>query len=291
MRILDDQLLEEVHAIGPTARLLAVSDMAELDDELRSAVHERFAGNIYPLLRDPAWHALRPYSPLLLATDAADRQRHYKFAGALSTRLRNALHGWIVSTVPPERLVEHLAHATIAHGPDGATYLLRYYDPWVLPVLYQRAPPNWWREFIAPISSWWVPRADMRVQRWGRIPGLAAAHANPPSPLMIDEALWQALMGDPLPHRLLQAVEARTPELLDNPCRGVRLARIEALLASARKAGLSEHDDLHDYVFIALAQSQDRLKADHCWQHAIRVAVAGKGRLGDLYLAYRCQQA
>ena len=291
MRALEDQLLEEMRAIGPTARLLAVSDMAELDDELRSVVHERFAGNSYPLLQDPAWNALRPYSPLLLATDPADRQGHLSLAGAFSSRLRNALHGWIVSTVSPERLAEHLAHATLAHGPDGATYLLRYYDPWVLPVLYQRAPPNWWREFMAPVASWWVPRADTQVQRWGRIPGLAAAHANPPSPLVIDEALWQALTGDPLPHRLLQAVEAGTPELLDNPCRGIRLARIAALLANAREAGLSEHDDLHDYIFLALAQSPERLKADRCWQQAVRVAAAGKGRLGDLYLAYRRQQA
>ncbi len=291
MRTLEDELLEQVRALGPTAHLVAVSDMAELDDELRSAVRTRFAGNTYPLLQDPAWHALRPYSPLLLAADTADYRGHHSLGGAFDSGLRNALHGWIVSTVSPERLVEHLAQATIAYGPDGENYLLRYYDPWVLPVLYRQAPRNWWREFMAPIASWWVPRADTQVQRWGRIPGLAATHANPLSPLMIDEMLWQALTGDPLPHRLLQAVEARTPELLDNPCRGIRLARIEALLVHAREAGLSRHDDFYDYVFLALAQGPERREGDRCWQLAVRAAATGKGRLGDLYLACRRQQA
>ncbi|MBN3825568.1 DUF4123 domain-containing protein [Burkholderia sp. Ac-20384] len=291
MKKLEDQLLEQVQALGPTVHLVAVSDMAELDDEQRSAVLTRFAGNTYPLLQDPALHAIRPYSPLLLAADTADYQGHHRLAGAFNTRLRNTLHGWIVSTVPPERLAEHLAQATLAHGPDGATYLLRHYDPWVLPVLYQQAPPAWWRQFMAPIASWWIPRADTQVQRWGRIPGLAATHVKPPSPLVIDEALWQALTGDPLPHRLLLAVEARTPELLDHPCRGVRLARIEALLAYAREAGLSTHDDFFDYVFLALAQGQERREGDRCWQPAVRAAAAGKGRLGDLYLACRSQRA
>ncbi|HBO4315520.1 TPA: DUF4123 domain-containing protein [Pseudomonas aeruginosa] len=286
MRTLEDELLEQLRTLGPTAHLLALSDMAELDDELRSAVQERFAGNTHPLLQDSAWQALRPYSPLLLAADSADSQGHRRLAGAFNGKLRNALHGWIISTVPPTQLTQHLARAMIAHGLDGATYLLRCYDPWVLPVLYRQAPSNWWREFIAPIASWWVPRADTQIQRWGRIPGLAAAHANPPPPLVIDEPLWQALIGDPLPHRLLQAVEAQAPDLLDNPCRGIRLARIEALLEKAREAGLSAHDDLHDYVFLALARGTADLEADHRWQQAVRVAASGTSRLGDLYVAY-----
>lgn len=291
MKTLEDQLLGQLRALGPTAHLVAVCDVAELDDELRNAVNERFAGHTHPLLQEPAWHALHPYSPVLLAAESADSRGHNSLAGAFNRGLRNALHGWIVSAVPPERLAAHLAQAILAHGPDGTAYLLRYYDPHVLPVLYQQAPPTWWREFMAPIASWWVPKADTQVQRWGRIPGLAATQFGPPSPLVIDDALWQALIGDPLPHRLLHAVETHKPELLDNPCRGIRLARVEALLANAHVAGLSQHDDLHDYVFLSLAQGTEHLAADRYWQAAVRAAVAGQGRLGDLYLAYREQRA
>ena len=289
MSTLEDELLNQLGALGPKAHLVAVCDIAELDDGLRNAVHERFAGHTFPLLREPAWHALHPYSPLLLGAASADCAGHTKLAGAFTGRLRGALHGWIVSTIAPDRLAEHLGQAFVARGPDGAGYLLRYYDPWVLPVLSQEAPRQWWRTFITPIASWWVPKADTKVQRWGRIPGFGATHADPLPPLMIDQALWQELMGDSLPHRLLQSMETHLPDVLDDPCRGVRLARIEVLLKGAREAGLSTHDDLHDYVFLSLTQGATRLAADRNWLWAMRAAAARKGRLGDLY-STACRQ-
>lgn len=292
MSALEDNLLSELHSLGPTAHLVAVCDMAELSDALRSTVRERYAGRSLPLLRNPAWHALLPYSPLLLTAESADQRGHYRLACGFNGDLRNALHGWIVSSVTPERLAEHLARAAVAYGPDGSAHLLRYYDPLILPVLYRRAPPLWWREFVMPVASWWVPRGDTKVQRWGRIPGLGASLANPLSPLMIEQPLWQALTGDQLPHRLLQTVEADAPDLLDSTCRGVNLACIESLVDSARKAGLTQHNDLHDYVFLALASGGEKaIGADRSWSMALEAAVAGKGRLGDLYLTYRRQQA
>lgn len=291
MSTLEDQFLDELYVLGPKAHLVAVCDMAELSDELRNAIHQRFARNTFPLLREPAWQALNPYSPLLVGADSADSAGYTRLAGALGGNLRGAVHGWIVATVAPERLAEHLARAIVARGPDGAAYLLRYYDPWVLPVLSQEAPRQWWREFITPIASWWVPRADTQVRRWGRIPGLGATHVNPLLPLTIDQTLWQALIGDSLPHRLLQSVEAQLPDVLDHPCRGVRLARIEVLVNGARKAGLSTHDDLHDYVFLSLTQGTARLAADRNWLWAMRTAATGEGRLGDLYFNACRQQA
>ncbi len=291
MSVLEDDIYIQLQSLGPTAHLVAVCDMAELDDTLRSNVRERFAGKSLPLLRDPRWHALLPYSPLLVTAESADNQGHHRLMGGFSHDLRNALHGWIISRVAPEQLAEHLARALVAYGPDGAAYLLRHYDPSVLSVLYRRAPPDWWRDFISPIASWWVPKGDTKVQRWGRIAGQVSAQASPLSPLLIDQELWQALAGDPLPHRLLQAVDTHTPELLDNECKAVRLARIESLLDNARQAGLSTHEDLHDYVFLSLASATAGLHADRCWSMALGAAVAGKGRLGDLYLSYRRQQA
>jgi hypothetical protein len=201
------------------------------------------------------------------------------------------VHGWIVSTIAPEHLAEHLSRAFVARGPDGSAYLLRYYDPWVLPVLYYQAPQHWWKELITPIAAWWVPKADTKIQRWGRISGLSASQANPLPPLLIDQALWQALIGDPLPRRLLQSVETLLPGLLDAPCRGVRLACIEQLVDGARKAGLSTHDDLHDYVFLSLTQGTTRLASDRRWLWAMHAATAGEGRLGDLYSTACRQQA
>lgn len=291
MRALEDSLLNELRTRGPVRYLVAVSDMAELKDDEREVVRARFANRTYPLLHDPALEALHPYSPLLLTAQSADENGYHHLVGTFSGDMRNALHGWIVSVVPPDRLALHLAHASVAHGPDGAAYLLRYFDPFVLPVLYQHADSLWWQEFIAPIVSWWVPRADTQIQRWGRIPGHGAVQASPPPPLVIDEPLWQALTGDPLSHRLLQAAEAHTPALFDTTCRGMRLARVEAHLAKARGLGLSSHEDLHDYVFMVLSRGAQHLAVDRAWQQAVHRAASGTGRLGDLYLALVQRQA
>lgn len=291
MNSLEEQIQDQLAEIGPRAHLVAVCDMAGLDEELRNAVRERFAGNTFPLLRDPAWSALHPYSPVLLGASSADSKGHNKLLGAFLGSLRNALHGWIVSTVAPERLAEHFARANVARGPDGAAYLLRYYDPLVLPVLYQEAPRQWWRAFIGPVASWWVPKGDTKVLRWGKVPGPGDSTATSLPPLMVDQALWRGLTGDALPHRLLQSLEAQAPELFDTACRGVRLARIEILVSNARKAGLSTHDDLHDYVYLSLAQGAANLAADHGWLTAMRAAVAGEGQLGDLYSAACRRQA
>lgn len=292
MSVLEEQLMNELRTLGPTAHLIAVCDMAKLDNALRCRVREQYAEKTIPLLRNPDWHALLPYGPLLLTADSADEKGHYRLICSFSGDLRDAVHGWIVSSVAPEHLAEHLARAAVAYGPEGSAHLLRYYDPLILPVLYRRAPPLWWREFITPVASWWVPRGDTQIQRWGRIPGPGTTHPNLLSPLMIDQTLWQSLTGDSLPHRLLQTVEADAPDLLDSTCRGVRLACIESLVASARQAGLARHDDLHDYVFLALASGGEKaLGGDRGWSMALEAAVAGKGRLGDLYLSYRHQQA
>ncbi|MFK1566996.1 DUF4123 domain-containing protein [Pseudomonas aeruginosa] len=290
MKPFEQTLMNEVNAAHAPRHLLALCDQAMLDDGQREAVNARFERRTHALLQDPHWHALFPYSPLLLAAAEASEAGHRDLLESFAGEQDYLPHGWIVSAVPGDQLAAHLAQATVARGPHGDAFLLRYFDPVVLPVLYQHADPHWWEAFMAPIASWWVPRADTQVQRWGRISGRALAQAAALPDLLIDDTLWQALISDPLPHQLLQAIQEHAPSLFDTPCPGVRLARIEALLAAAREAGLTQHDDLHDYVFLALAQKASVLASDRNWQHALRGAAAGTGRLGDLYLALSQRQ-
>ncbi|RQS56056.1 DUF4123 domain-containing protein [Burkholderia sp. Bp8963] len=290
MKSLEQSLMNELAVPRTVRHLLAVSDMSVLDDDQRELVRTRFEGRAHPLLQDATWEALLPYSPLLLAAQEATETGHQRLLESFHGEQGNLLHGWITSALPAEQLAAHLAQAIVARGPQGDTFLLRYYDPFVLPVLYRHADPRWWAELMDPIASWWIPRADTKVQRWGRVTGRAATGATAPSALVIDDTLWQALIADPLPHQLLQATQNHTPALFDTTCPGVRLARIEAHLAAAREAGLSAHDDLHDYVFFALAQPASSLKIDRSWQQAVRAAASGAGRLGDLYLALRQRQ-
>lgn len=281
------KLITDLVVPGAPRHLIAVSDIAGLDETLRSAVSEQFSGRSHPLLRQEQWLALRPYSPLLLAARSAEIADCGSLVEEFQGRLHNALHGWIISTLPPAELASHLSHATLAQGPDGGTYLLRHYDPFVLPVLHQTADPAWWKAFIAPVVSWWIPRADSERRLWGRLPGNGVHARKPPPPptLIMDAHLWNALSADPFPHRLLREAEEHEPSLFDTDCRNVRLARVMAHLDAARSLGLSSSESLHDYVFMALSRPAQQLHNDRHWQHAVQAAASGNGRLGNLYLA------
>ncbi|MDF0729248.1 DUF4123 domain-containing protein [Pseudomonas entomophila] len=291
MKNLEQSLMNELNAGRAPRYLLAVCDQAALDESQRERIKRRFKQRTYSLLQDPLWEALFPYSALLVAAHEATTAGHRALLEAFGADQDYLPIGWIVSAVPGEQLATHLAQATVAHRPKGEDFLLRYFDPFVLPTLYQHANRVWREAFMAPIASWWVPRADAKTERWGRIAGKAMSNAPAPSTLLIDDLLWHALIADPLPHRMLQAIQKHSPSLFDTRCPGVRLARIEALLSTARNAGLTQHDDLHDYVFIALARKPSALEADRNWQHAMRGAMSGAGRLGELYLALQEQPA
>lgn len=287
MKHINQALMNELGAHHGPRHLLAMCDQSLLDDKQRERLRARFEQRAFPLLRDSSFEALFPYSPLLLAAKACNAAGHRALLEEFAEDPGVLPHGWIVSTVPAEPLAAHLARANVAHGPQGDVFLLRYFDALVLPVLYQYADSHWKDALMAPIVSWWVPVADAGAQRWGRLPGLAMAECGGLSPLLIDDQLWQSLIADPLPHQLLKAIQTHLPDQFDTPCPGVRLARVEALLATARKAGLNRHVDLHDYVFITLTHNPALSEIGDDWQHAIDAAAAGKGRLGELYLKVR----
>lgn len=287
MSYLETLILSDLRKHPAPRYLVAVCDMARLDDDLRAKVRETFEGHAYPLLLDPSLHALEDYSPLLLAPRSEDDEGWWRLLGGFQHTMRNALHGWIVSKLPPQSLARHLSRATQAYGPDGASYLLRLYDPAVIPVLHCHADSLWWRAVLAPIITWRYGKGDTDLQRWACISGGGSMDALPPLPLVIDEPLWNELVNDPLPNRLLQAAETYDPALFSAPCRSVRLAQVEAVLADARNAGLSVYEDLHDYVLMTLRSGANRLGSDRVWQHALRMAASGAGQLGDVYLATR----
>ncbi|WBX87278.1 DUF4123 domain-containing protein [Achromobacter mucicolens] len=292
MSELSRKLITELSAPGPQRHLIAVSDIAGLDDSMRHAVNDLFGGRCYPLLQNEKWAALRPYSPLLLAARSTTLADCGNLMEAFHGRLLNALQGWIISTQPADALATHLSDATLARGPDGCTYLLRYYDPLVLPILHQRADPGWWNSFVAPIVSWWVPGANVERRLWSRVPGNGdrAGNTFPLEMLTMDADLWQALAEDPFPHRLLREAQTHEPSLFDTDCRYVRLARVRTHLKAAEMLGLSSSEDLHDYVFMALSRPAQQLRDDSQWQLALQMAASGNGRLGAAYLALVSQK-
>jgi len=274
-------LEEDIHAapVGQTRYLMVLIDMAGLSDAQRSRIRNDMTGRMHPLLLHPDFLALRPLGAMLVGSDDSSpksRDALLSIAGAYDADIVQA---WITSVLRPSDLATHLSQACFALGKDGERYLLRYYDPWITPVLYRTADAAWVASVFTPVISWWFAGANIQHPQWHRIPGSANARCRPASPLVLTETLWNALAGDPLPHRLLDELEQVSPDAFSTQCRGVRLAQIRSHLASANQIGLNRHDDLVAYVFMALSQSATSLQSDRAWQKALQQAVAGEAPL------------
>lgn len=274
-------LEEDIHAApaGQTRYLMVLIDMAGLSDAQRGRIRNDMAGRMHSLLLHPDFLALRPLGAMLVGSDDSSpksRDALLSIAGAYDTDIVQA---WITSVLSPADLATHLSQACFALGKDGERYLLRYYDSLITPVLYRTADAAWVASVFAPVISWWFAGANIQHPQWHRIPGSANARCRPASPLVLTEALWNALAGDPLPHRLLDEFEQVSPDVFSTQCRGVRLAQIRSHLASANQIGLNRHDDLVAYVFTALSRPAASLQADRAWQHALQQAVAGEAPL------------
>lgn len=282
---------EDLHynAAARPCYLMALIDMAMLTPAQREQVTARFEGLLHPLLLDPDYATLQPLGAMLAGTGESSPAGFDTLIAKASGYGTDVIQAWVTSLWPPDMLAGHLSHATFAQGGEGERYLLRYYDPLVLPVLHRAASPAWVGWFFAPFLSWWFAGATPEHPRWSRIPGGARLPQPSPPALTLTDALWEALVSDPLPHQLLHTLEQEAPAVFASDCRGVRLTQIEAQLDAARQHGLSRHEDLTTYVLVGLSIPAARLAADRDWQDAVKRAVADQVPLSQSLAALKHQ--
>ncbi|MCL2876778.1 MAG: hypothetical protein FWF12_10965, partial [Betaproteobacteria bacterium] len=163
---------------------------------------------------------------------------------------------------------------------DKSRYLMRYYDPLITPVLHRLADKQWKTWFFGPVIAWWYPVASPTEETWSRIEGYGEAVPHDPVQLILTEELWDALSSDPFPFRLLNLMEQKFPSRFSSDCYGVRLAKVEDVLASGRKYGLKTSDDLTIYA-LALLEEPGRAN-DPRWQAAVRMAAMSDESLKTL---------
>jgi hypothetical protein len=233
-------------------RLYALIDMGRLSETARLEVSRKLSAfGVRPLLNtnEPRHEPLKKYGALLISSLRRDAAPLLKAWGAYDG---DTISAWIVSKLDAMPLARHLRQAAFAYGEDKTRYLLRYYDPFVTPVLHRLADPVWARWFFSPMTAWWYPVATPREERWSSIEGGPRSAVPDGVPLVLTEELWEALVRDPLPYRLVNVLSEQNPAVFDENCYGVRVARVESLLAEAKKHGLSEAGELTAYVTASL---------------------------------------
>jgi len=258
--------------VSYAGKLYAIIDMARLPEKTRSTVVSNLQTfKAHPLLDDPRYEQLKKHGAMLISHPKGDAKA---LLGAFGECDSNTVSAWLVSKLEAEPLALHLRHAAFASRPDGSRYLLRWYDPLITPVLFRLGDSAWVKWFLTPVTAWWYPVDSPQKETWSRVKGGDNASAQPPVDLVFSEELWDALVSDPLPYRILECANKDHSSFFTSDCYGVRLAQIEGLLESGRSKGLKAKDDLFLYV-LGLLEKPARTE-ELGWQAALRSAVAGK---------------
>jgi len=261
-------------------RIYAIIDMGRIHGDLRQSIVnklESFECEYISLLDEP-YQRFQAFGPLLVYTTANDPTLLNVF-GACNGDVVSA---WVISSVFADPLALHLKQVIHAVDADNAQYLLRYYDPVIIPILRRLADKEWWRKFFSPFTAWWYPVATPTQETWRRIAG----DKNPmplrkKMPLPLTDELWAALETDPLPYQVLNAVEQEFPARFTSDCYGVRVAQVERLLDAGKACGLKTHDDLFSYARALLEDPARAGKPD--WQAALRRAAASEAPLSAYF--------
>jgi hypothetical protein len=263
----------------PQPRLYALIDMGHIKEgtALHKAVTKKLTGLDRCSLMDddPRFEDFKPSSAWLV----------YGTHAALLDQFGDSdiISAWIVSYLALQTLAGHFKRAGFAYNEQDERFLLRYYDPWVTPVLRHLADKKWVEWFWAPFIAYWYPVATPLEETWRRIAGGAKTDAPEHIKLILTDELLEGLKHDPYTHRLLNfAQDKLSPSVFSSTCYGVRLAQIEELLEAARmRHGLKSKDDLTVYVLTML--NTPGIAEESRWQEAMRLAVKGEVGLGEYH--------
>ena len=266
--------------------LHAIVDMARIEGGLRALVEKKlrrvsfshlFIAPLYKEMRD------KLLGPLIVSAPNRDSAMLLEEWGQSNGDIVSA---WIVSALPEYAIAQHLRHSAFAYDKNqqvfgrDKVYMLRFYDPVIMPVLHRLADKKWIEWFFGPIQSWWYPVATPREETWSRIEGGSQNASGEPVPMVLSEELWDALDTDPFPYRVLSIADQTCPTAFGRDCcYGVRLARVEELLDAAKKQRLKTEEDLITYV-LSLLDNPDRAK-ERQWQEAMKAAVLGEASLAS----------
>lgn len=263
-----EQLMDQLHEAA-NLRLTAIVEMARVPLPARQRLIERFAQTAYPILHQHCFANLRDIGPWLFSSgEHLSLDSQYDFHCTLVEIAGDVPCAWLVSALEPSRLANHLGQAATVRGPDGASYLLRFYSEQVFPVLHARHDLPGISELLAPIRSWWALEPHDERNAWRHYEGYGRPdHCGVP-PIRLDQACWDALTENPLCFQLSDLLRQALAPGTTEDGHGIRLARVRRLLVEARECGLHRPADQKDYVIFLTRHGPD-LRTNAAWQAAL----------------------
>ncbi|MGF6394176.1 DUF4123 domain-containing protein [Pseudomonas plecoglossicida] len=265
------ELVEQLRQ-APDHRLMAIVELARLQDSERQQLQDRFADDALPILYHEQFTHLRHIGPWLFSPgQQTDLQSQYDFHCTLTEMAGDALCGWLVSAQTPSRLVHHLGQGITACGPDGDTFLLRFYTEQAFPILHARHDLPGIAHLLAPIRSWWIMEPHSEHKAWRHFAGYDLPQFCGVPLIQLDQTCWDALDGDPMSYHLADQLQELLGASLSENCHGARIGHVRKLVTEAREKGLTRPGDQSEYVTLLTQRGPDLL-ASLAWQEALAEA-------------------
>ncbi|MDQ7729780.1 DUF4123 domain-containing protein [Halomonas sp. SpR8] len=261
----------------------ALIELAHLSVAVRTTLFNELVkdSHYWPLIKDESQPHLQREGPWVLQIRQDKLDKLLTLDGILC-----ALQGWIESPLPGTVLASHLAPAMAVENPHQQRSLLRFYLPNVITQLHKDALENPANVLFAGIRHWWYRDETLG---WTALDGVAPVADGTSWQLIVDDARWQSLHGEPEVMQLTAELVDFSPSLFEGICFCERPRQVAKALMQANNHGLTATADKRTFVYVQLSQGNDAWASEDM-QGLLQRAVSREATLADL-LATTYQQA
>ena len=266
----------------PTIKRYALIEMAQLAVTTRTTLFNEIADkdHYWSLIKDERQPHLQREGPWLLSIPHDQLDLLYQLDG-----MACALLSWIETPLAGAKLASHLAPAMMVENSQKQRSLLRFYLPDVITQLHADALENSANALFSGVSRWWYRDTTMG---WVALEGKAPTKCVTQWQLIVDEARWQALHGEPEVMQLTAELVDFAPSLFEGICHCDRPRHVAKALMQANHYGLTATADKRTFVYVQLSQGSDAWAPEEM-QRLLQRATGGEATLAEI-LATTYQQ-
>ncbi len=273
------------HHIDKGATLYSLIDGAKFSGLARIRLPSDHSVELYSLLGELAEPDAKYAGPILLRH--IRREKCPLLAKLLCTAGSANFMSLIVSGQPLPKLLERLTWLTDVAHDDGTEWIMRYYDPLILPHWLDVLETVQRKAAFTEIIEWLYMDVHGRPQVvFGDKDEVAAPIGS--EPMLLTEHQYVELMNRASPHMLMEQMKNDDPQWLDGLPPDQHYDFFFQQLGRAQVYGLSSPTDLKSYCMLSLL-----LGADFHLSPLVSIALQAAGMeqsFSDRILAWTPQQ-
>ncbi|MBW3511529.1 DUF4123 domain-containing protein [Janthinobacterium sp. NKUCC06_STL] len=241
-------------ALDKGESLYSLIDGAKLDGVARIRLPGDHSVELYSLLGELAEPDALYAGPILLRH--MQREKCPLLAKLLCTAGSAHFMSLIVSGQPLQQLLERLTWLTEVVHDDGTEWIMRYYDPLILPHWLDVLETAQRKTALAGITGWLYKDVRGVPQI---VPGEKNEAPAPPGSecMLLTQHQYLELMHRAAPYMLMKQMESDDPQALDGLPPDQRYDFFFEQLGRAQAYGLSSPTDLKSYCMLSLMLGAD----------------------------------